>query len=146
MTPRRRRPVVPRGEHGTITLWILGCCLMMLALGGISLDLWRAFSERRAIAAAADAAALSGASAIDEGRYRASAELVLVPETAVARARASLRQQLDTRAMRGADISVGTDAVTVLVHGSVSFSLLKLLGSGDFAVAVASTATPRRSP
>ena len=50
-------------EHGTITLWILGLCLMLFLLGGISLDLWRSFSERRALAATADAAALAGASA-----------------------------------------------------------------------------------
>ena len=47
-------------------------CLVLFALGGISLDLWRAFSERRALAATADAAALAGASAVDEARYRAS--------------------------------------------------------------------------
>ena len=30
-----------RGSRGTITLWLLGLCLMLFALGGISLDLWR---------------------------------------------------------------------------------------------------------
>lgn len=119
---------------------------MMFALGGISLDLWRAFSERRALAAAADAAALSGASAIDEARYRTSAELVLVPETAAARARTSLREQLDTAAMRDVTISTGPDSVTVAVHGTVDFSLLRVLGDGAFEVDVASTAVPRRSP
>lgn len=133
-------------ERGTITLWILGCCLMMFALGGISLDLWRAFSERRALAAAADAAALSGASAIDESRYRTSAELVLQPETAAARARSSLREQLDTASMRDVDISTGPGSVTVVVHGTVRFSLLRVLGDGAFDVNVASTAVPRRSP
>jgi Flp pilus assembly protein TadG len=133
-------------ERGTITLWILGCCLMMFALGGISLDLWRAFSERRALAAAADAAALSGASAIDEARYRASAELVLVPEAAAARARSSLREQLDISSMRDASISTGPGSVTVVVRGTVGFSLLRVLGDGAFEVDVASTAVPRRSP
>ncbi|MGH9030897.1 MAG: pilus assembly protein TadG-related protein, partial [Acidimicrobiia bacterium] len=49
-----------------MTVWMLGLCLMLLLLGGISLDLWRAFSERRALASAADAAAIAGASALDE--------------------------------------------------------------------------------
>lgn len=146
MSDTRERSIARQGERGTITLWILGCCLMTFALGGISLDLWRAFSERRALAAAADAAALSGASAIDESRYRASAELVLLPDAAAARARASLRDQLDVAAMRHADVSVGAESVTVRVRGSVSFSLLRVLGDGEFALAVASTATPRRSP
>ena len=39
---------------------------MLFALGGISVDLWRSFSARRALASGADAAALAGASAIDE--------------------------------------------------------------------------------
>jgi hypothetical protein len=42
---RRRRNVGARRESGTITLWMLGLCLMLFLLGGISLDLWRAFSE-----------------------------------------------------------------------------------------------------
>ena len=70
--PVRGTGMSRRAESGTVTLWLLGLCLMLFALGGISLDLWRAFSERRALAATADAAALAGASAIDEARYRAS--------------------------------------------------------------------------
>ncbi|MFI5372728.1 MAG: pilus assembly protein TadG-related protein, partial [Candidatus Eisenbacteria bacterium] len=53
-----------RGSQGTVTLWLLGLCLLLFALGGISLDLWRSFSERRALVATADAAALAGASAV----------------------------------------------------------------------------------
>ena len=68
---------------------------MLFLLGGISLDLWRSFSERRALAATADAAALAGASAIDEDRYRQSGDVVLVPAEAEARARASIVDQLD---------------------------------------------------
>jgi Flp pilus assembly protein TadG len=67
----RRRPTLgARRESGTITLWMLGLCLMLFLLGGISLDLWRAFSERRSLAATADAAAVAGASALDEAAYR----------------------------------------------------------------------------
>ena len=88
------------GERGTITLWILGLCLMLFLLGGISLDLWRSFSERRALAATADAAALAGASAIDENRYRQSGDVMLVPTEAEARARASIVDQLDKDALR----------------------------------------------
>jgi Flp pilus assembly protein TadG len=39
-----------------VTLWVLGCCIMLFALGGLSLDLWRSFAARRALAADADAA------------------------------------------------------------------------------------------
>ena len=124
---------------------MLGCCLLVLTLGGLSLDLWRAFSERRAVAAAADAAALAAASAIDEARYRSTGEVVLVPSTAVERARTSLRTQLDAVAVRSADVAVDREAATVTVRGSVGFTLLRLVGDGGFDIKVTSTAKPVRS-
>ena len=135
-----------RGASGTITLWLLGLCLLLFALGGISLDLWRAFSERRALAATADAAALAGASAIDEDQYRSSGAVVLVPSRAEARARAHVAQQLDRAALRAVSVHADADAVTVVVHGAVGFTLLGVLAPhGDLAVQVTATATPRRS-
>ena len=81
------------GESGTITLWLLGVCLLLFALGGISLDLWRGFSARRSLATAADAAALAGASAIDEEAYRRSGVVQLDPALGgIARERTSPRQ------------------------------------------------------
>src|SRR5262249_60080887 len=91
-----------RGESGTTTLWMLGLCLMLFLLGGVSLDLWRAFSERRSLAAAADAAAVAGASALDEAAYRSSGAVRLVPSDARRRAQASLGAQLDRRGLRRA--------------------------------------------
>lgn len=136
----------PRDESGTITLWMLGMCLLLFALGGISLDLWRAFSERRSLAATADAAALAGASAIDEARYRASGEVVLVPALAESRARAHVARQLDRAALRSVAVHADAEAVTVVVHGDVGFTLLGVLApDGDFDVQVTATATPRRS-
>lgn len=132
-------------ERGTTTFWLLGLCLMLFALGGISLDLWRSFSSRRALAASADAAALAGASAIDEDRYRATGALVLLPTLAERRARTNLSTQLDTAAVRGVDVDASERAVTVVVRGNVAFSLLGLLGRGDFDVEVSATAVPRRS-
>ncbi len=134
-----------RDEGGTVTLWILGLCLVLFALGGMSLDLWRAFSERRALAAAADAAALTGASAIDEARYRASGEVVLRPIEAETRARASTDRQLDQSAARRIDVHATTDSITVVVHGEVKFTLLGILQRGGFDVRVVATAEPRRS-
>jgi hypothetical protein len=141
-----RESMSARGESGTITLWLLGVCLMLFALGGISLDLWRGFSERRALAAVADAAALAGASAVDEAQYRASGEIVLVPSLAEARARAHLAQQVDRDALRSVVVRADTEAVTVVVRGEVGFTLLGVLEpQGDFDVRVTATATPRAS-
>jgi uncharacterized membrane protein len=132
-------------ERGTTTFWLLGLCLMLFALGGISVDLWRSFSSRRALAAGADAAALAGASAIDEERYRSTGSLVLLPALAERRARSSLSGQPDTAALRTVDVRATEHSVTVVVRGNVSFSLLGLFGRGDFDLEVSATAAPRRS-
>jgi Flp pilus assembly protein TadG len=138
--------VTERGDTGTVTLWLLGLCLMLFALGGISLDLWRSFSERRSLTATADAAALAGASAIDEDQYRATGALVLVPSEAEARARQHVSRQTDRAALRGVTVRADDEAVTVVVHGRVGFTLLGVLVPHDeFDVRVTSTATPRRS-
>ena len=144
---RRRPHLDARRESGTITLWMLGLCLMLFLLGGISLDLWRAFSERRSLAASADAAAVAGASALDEAAYRSTGAVRLVPADAQRRARASLADQLDRRALRDARVDATEDTVIVTVGGSVDFSLLQIVAPGDeFAITVHATARPQASP
>src|SRR3954454_10405660 len=106
-----------RDEFGTITLWLLGVCMLLFALGGISLDLWRGFSARRSLATAADAAALAGASAIDEEASRRSGVVQLDPALAEARARTHAARQLDTGALRDVDVHANQEAVTVVVRG-----------------------------
>jgi Flp pilus assembly protein TadG len=144
---QRRPNLGARRESGTITLWMLGLCLMLFLLGGISLDLWRAFSERRSLAATADAAAVAGASALDEAAYRSTGAVRLVPADAEGRARTSLADQLDRRALRDARVEATEDTVMVTVGGSVDFSLLQIVAPGDeFAITVHATARPQASP
>ncbi len=139
-------PCQPEHEAGTITIWILGLCLMLFLLGGISLDLWRAFSERRALAAAADAAAVAGASALDEPAYRQSGAIRLVPADAERRAMSSLASQVDRRALHGSQVGADDQRVVVEVTGSVDFSLLQLLSPGDeFEITVRAVARPQAS-
>jgi Flp pilus assembly protein TadG len=146
MTRRQSDARAPR-ESGTTTLWMLGLCLMLFLLGGVSLDLWRAFSERRSLAATADAAAVAGASALDESAYRSSGTVRLLPADAERRAQASLAEQLDRRALRDARVAATADEVTVTVGGSVDFTLLQIVAPGDeFAITVRATARPQASP
>jgi Flp pilus assembly protein TadG len=134
-------------EAGTITMWMLGLCVMLFLLGGISLDLWRAFSERRSLAGTADAAAVAGASALDEAAYRTTGTVRLVPAVAQRRAQASLAGQLDRRALRDARVEATEEVVMVTVDGSVDFSLLQIVAPGDeFAITVRATARPQASP
>ncbi len=70
----------------------------------------------------------------------------LVPADAQRRARASLADQLDRRALRDARIEATEDAVMVTVGGSVEFSLLQIVAPGDeFGITVRATARPQAS-
>lgn len=150
--PRRDPRVVAtrilHSEDGTVTLWSLGLCIMLLFVGGLSLDLWRVFSERRALAGIVDAAAIAGASGIDEEHFRLTGEIRLEPPRAEELALANLAAQGDDRSLVGAAVSATTEGVTVQAEGSVQFTLLKVLmpGGGPFTIEVAATATPRGSP
>ncbi len=130
-------------ERGSITLWLLGIAVLLLPLGGLALDLDRSFSERRALAAAADAAALAGAGALDEARYRVDGTVHLDPVVAEARARRSLDTQLDRAALRSVTVRADAESVTVEVVGVVDLTLLRLVTPGEaFTVRVSSTARP----
>ena len=134
-------------EGGFVTIWILGLCVMLLFLGGMSLDLWRAFSERRAIAELADAAATAGASGIDEQAYRANGQIALDPARAEQLARDNLATQTDTRSFTGAEVQATTRQVTVRAHGLVHFTLLRVfMADRPFEVRVTAVAEPRASP
>lgn len=134
-------------QRGSITLWLLGLALMLLPLGGLALDLSRSFSERRALASAADAAALAGAGALDEARYRGDGTVVLDPILADRRVRRSLATQLDLGALRGVDVQVEAGRVTVELEGMVELTLLRLVrGAAPFTVRVSSTARPHLRP
>jgi Flp pilus assembly protein TadG len=137
-----------RCDGGFLTIWMLGICLLLLALGGVSLDLWRAFSHRQALAGLADAAALAGASGIDEAAARAGV-IRLDPAEAAALANRSIEGQPDRGSLVSSSMTVSQDGsqITVRADGLVSLTLLRLVsGQGPIPIHVSSTAQARRSP
>jgi Flp pilus assembly protein TadG len=146
--PTRRAPDASAADdRGQATIWVLALCVVLLAFGGISLDLARAFSAWRSLAATADAGAAAGASGIDESTFRASggATVQLDPALAEQRAYASLAGQQDAGDITGYQASATTGQVTVTVEGQVEFTLLRVL-PGDDAVAMSVTATADPRP
>ena len=132
-------------EEGTVTLWALGLCVVLLFVGGFSVDLWRAFSERRALSGMADAAAVAGTSGIDEDAFR-HGTLALDPARAEQLARDSLASQSDRRSFRYAQVSATPSAVTVQTKGSVELTLLRIFLHGEpLGITVTATAEPRSS-
>lgn len=148
MRRRGRGRGVGRGDRGSVTLWSLGICVAVLALGGVTLDFWRAISGWRSLAASADAAAAAGASGIDEAAFRSSGGTVvqLDPARAEQLAYDSLAAQLDADDIDGYEVTATTESVTVVVEGSVELTLPQVVtGAGDVAMSVTATADPRPS-
>jgi Flp pilus assembly protein TadG len=127
-------------ETGSLTLWLLGLCVILLFLGGLSLDLWRAFSERRALSASVDAAAVAGASGIDEQALRAGGAVRLDPAAARRRARASLADGSYTPSEATVTIAGDGSSVTVRAADSIDLTLLRVL-LADEALEIAASAT-----
>jgi hypothetical protein len=117
-----------RDQGGQIVLWLLGLCVMLLFIGGISLDLWRVFGERRALAGIADAAAIAGASGIDEQVFRDDNLVVLDRGLAQQRALDSIATQPDTGSLRSPiGVVATTEEIAVELHGEVPLTLMRVL-------------------
>jgi Flp pilus assembly protein TadG len=114
-------------DRGSVTIWMLGLCLALLAFGGLALDFWRGLALQRELAAMADSAAIAAASGIDEERYRSTGEVVLQPDRARALAVASIGfQSVDPEEELVVFDASGT-SVTVEVAASLDLGLLALL-------------------
>jgi Flp pilus assembly protein TadG len=115
----------------------------------VSLDLWRVFSQRQALAGLADSAALAGAAGLDLDAARRGL-VRLDPADAAGRARASIATQPDKGSLvvSSVDIVVAEDRseVTVSADGQVHLLLLRLLlGDRPVSLHVSSTAAARSS-
>ena len=132
-------------EQGSITIWVLGLVLLAMALGGLSIDLWRGVVVRKAVAAVADAAAVAGASGIDEMAWR-SGELALDPMRAKALSNRVILAEPNASSLRWR-VDVTSDAVSVTVERDVDLTLLKIIDplGGPLVVRVTATAQPQVS-
>lgn len=133
-------------ERGTITLWVLGLCIALMFLGGLSLDLWRAVAARRQLAAMADSAATAGANGVDVDELRAG-KVRVAPDRARALASDALDRYPDARSIDAVRVDVSENRVSVTLRDHVDFSLLGIfLGGRHFDVEVHATSEPNERP
>lgn len=135
-------------EGGFLTIWLLGLCFLLLALGGVSLDLWHVFAARQELAGIADAAALAGASGLDQAAARGGTVVLDQPD-AERLAALSVAAQPDRSALVSWRLSVSPDGqeVTVVADGRASLTLLRLLsGQAGVTFHVSSSAAVHRAP
>ncbi len=114
-------------EQGSVTLWMLGLVILVFGVGALSIDLWNVFAQRRTLVAVADAAAVAGASGIDEVHFRETGIVVLDPERAYARAMQSLQDTPDVAGIEVMDVAIVGDEVRVAVWSKADLTLLGLL-------------------
>lgn len=123
----------PRGrcldDAGQACVILLGVLFCGLAVFGFVVDGTRLLVARRDLQHAVDAAALAGASALDEGRFRRHGELALEAVEAERAARLALRGAGGTD---GAMTSVQVDdaGVEVRIERPVRLLMLDLVGGG----------------
>ena len=134
-----------RSQTGSVTVLGLGFVLLILFVGGMSIDLWRVAGTRRALAEIADAAAAAGANGLDRSQFRAEGRLMLDPSTARRLAAVNLARQADLEGLRAtADVAATQAQVVVVVRASVELTLLRLFTLGEpIEVTVRAEAAPR---
>ena len=136
-----------RDERGTMTLWVLGLCVAVLFLGGLSLDLWRVIAVRRSLVAMADAGATAGANGLDRGRAAAGSCCASIRCWRAREATDALEEQTGWSAVDAADVDVVGNRVTVTVQAHVDFTLLGIFVHGDpVEVRASASAEPREEP
>jgi len=144
---RAPREVTAEEDRGSVTLWLLGLSIAVLFLGGLSLDLWRAFNERRLVAGVVDAAAIAGASGLDETWLRSTGQVRLDPAAAEGRALANLAGH-STAVTTAVTVAADGSSITVTGSREVPLTLLGVLlpDQGPLTFEVSATSRPQRGP
>lgn len=122
-------------QHGTFTVWALGLCITLFMIGGISVDLWRAFAARRALAEIADSAARNGANSINVEQRELYGTVSIDGPAAKNAAERSIN---DNAALNNVNVTssrvnvdVATNEIDVEVNSNFSFFLLGFFPGGD---------------
>ncbi len=139
-----RAPRAPRSERGAVTLWLLGLCVVLLFVGGLSLDLWRALAERQGLARAADAAVAGAAAELDEEAFRAEGVVRLDPTAAKARAQEQAHALASAEEVRVVSVDADPHRIRLRLGTEVDLTLLRLLRptEGPWPVEVEASAVP----
>lgn len=134
------------GQRGSVTVWLLVVPVLIMVLGGLSVDLWAALSAQNRIAAIADEAAAAGATAVSPGVSRSNDQaLLLDPAEAERRALQAVDTHPGADQVTGRSVVARTDLVAVTVEGNSEFLFLRLLGATSIPVRVTGAASSNPS-
>ena len=134
-----------RSDRGdAMVVWCLLLAVMLLPLGGLSVDLWHGLAVQRQLQSAAEDAAAAGASGIDTAAYRQTGCILLDPAAAEALARTNLTSQggLGPLADAGVEVSPNHTQISVSLTEAVRLTLLSWV-EGDKPLMVSASASSR---
>ncbi len=120
--------------------------MLILSIGAVTIDVWRAFSARRALASTADSAAQAGANRIDVVHFSATGDVLLDPARAEQLAYQSVAAQADTPGITGIDALATPQRITVVVNVQVNLGLLGLFADGPLEITVTAVGAPSAPP
>lgn len=137
-------------DRGSTMLPVVLLVFLLLSAGGLGFDLYRLIVTRQTVVGIVDAAAIAGATAIDEERYFATEgeELALDPQLARERVDQSVASQEVQLVSVDVEVSPDGEQITVAGAAEMDFALLRLLlPTLDTAqIEAQATSTPQRSP
>lgn len=134
----------PRRQAGQASVILIGALVVGLAFAGLAIDGARLFTARRDLQSVADSAALAGASAIDEGHFRATAGSEVRLDAGSARAAADrVLQASDLPPGTEIDVIVEPDRVTVHLRRPVDMTFLRITGMRAQDIGASASASPQ---
>lgn len=126
---------------------MVGMVMIVFAVGGIAIDLWRGLAAHRWVASVADSAAVAAGSGIDEEVWRFEGRLVLDPSHVEQRVAAAVAAQSGDTPIEYSVVTAGDGSqATVTTATSVELTLLSLLADGDLEISAHATASAVLSP
>jgi hypothetical protein len=128
-----------RGDDGTVTAFVVCFTIALIAVAGLVIDGGSILAARRQAFDDADAAARSGAQAIDEGALRSGQPVTVDP----VRAEQLAEAQLDASGETGT-VQVTGDTVQVTVTRVQGLSILGFAGVGSVTIHATGNAHPVR--
>lgn len=131
-------------QAGQASVVLIGALVVGLAFAGLAVDGARLFTARRDLQSIADSAALAGASAIDEGHFRATAGSEVRLDASSARAAADrVLQASGLPPETQIDVIVEPDRVTVHLRRPVEMTFLRITGMRAQDIGASATASPQ---
>lgn len=135
-------------DRGSVTIWVLGLTILILAFGGLALDFWRVLAVQRQAGSIADAAVTAAASGLDEEHYRLTGEILLDPERAIQLGSISVASQDVDVVSTVFDVAPDRSTVAVEVTDEIEGGFVAFFTGDDglLTVRVTSSAEPRLVP